>query len=188
MVPFPTSTLKKGSFWGGDFLGCRDLWESFLLLPRNRTALPTQEELHQLAGDVIESHQFCSLQDIQQHSETASTKYDHSHTYCSSSSHSLRLFCWARFSPALLPLPFSWPRTAKSEHTEVIFGLLSTALAGAAAPTASLPCPSQLSRVGKVTSCRLTSALNGFFFYLLRGSVCLFAVVTARFVFRKLFV
>lgn len=71
----------------------------------------------------------------------------------------------------------------------MIFSLLSPvpALAGAAAPTAAQPCPSQLSRVGKVTSCRLMSTLNGVF-YLLRASVCLFTVVTARFVFWKLFV
>lgn len=86
----------------------------------------------------------------------------------------------------MLPLAFVWPRTAKPEHAEVISGLLSTVQLWQVLQLPQ-PCPSQLSRVGKVTSCRLTSALNGVF-YLLRGSVCLFAVVTARFVFWKLFV
>lgn len=50
------------------------------------------------------------------------------------------------------------------------------------------PCSSHsCTALGKVTSCRLLSALNGVL-CLCRRSVCLFAIVTARFIFWKLFV
>lgn len=187
---FPTSTLKKGSFWGvpGDSLGWEDLCESSVLLQ--------EQDSSPCTGRAASACRGCDRVSAVLQSVGHPTALWNSLNQVWPLTQLLLIsqglpqaVLLRQVLPSFAPPSFWLAKDSKVRACRGDFwpAGCSAALAGAAAPTAAQPCPSQLSRVGKVTSCRQMSALNGFF-YLLWGSDWLFAVVTARFVFWKLFV